>query len=395
MRVVVAHNFYGSHATGGESVVFHQEVDLLRRFGHEVETIECENAEIERYSLGKKIMSTFSFGFSRDVYERTTELFRRFHPDVLHVHNYKFVLTPSIFKAARDLGVGSVLSIHNYRLVCPGGQLRRGDSICEECLSRNASRVLWRSGCASSLSTRLLQYAFYLETRKPILENVDVFVTPTEFAQKLLIRGGIPRQRIVVKPHFSIATTMAPMETTGDHTKIGAIFVGRLSDEKGIKFLLESWRDVACPLTIVGDGPLGKWARDNAPSNVTFLGEKSHSETLKLLSRSEFLVFPSVWYEGLPMTLLEACALGVPVIASNLGGRREVVRDGVSGFLFDVNNRASFVSAVEKLRCNPELRSSLARGARNVYEEKFTPEKNIELLNAIYRQAIETRGGGR
>ena len=391
MRVVVAHNFYGSHATGGESVVFHQEVELLRRFGHEVETIECENAEIERYSFGKKVLSAFSFGFSRDIYDRTVKLFRRFQPEILHVHNYKFVLTPSIFQAARDMGVGAVLSIHNYRLICPAGQFRRGVIPCEECLNHDASRILWRSGCASSFSNRVLQYAFYLETREPILKNVDVFVTPTEFAKQLFIRGGFPAHRIMVKPYFFPEPTALPFESTCQQSDLGALFIGRLSEEKGIRLLLESWRDLDCPLTIVGDGPMSEWVKANAPANTTVLGEKNRSETLELLQRSEFLVFPSICYEGLGMTLLEASALGVPVIASDLGGRREIVRDGVSGLLFDVKDRTSLVSAVKKLHRNASLRKFLSCGARSVYDNYYTPEKNIVLLNEIYRQAIDSR----
>jgi glycosyltransferase involved in cell wall biosynthesis len=391
MRVVVAHNFYGSHATGGESVVFHQEVELLRRAGHAVETIECENAEIERYSLGKKFISTLNFGFSREIYDLSMNLFRRFQPDVLHVHNYKYVLTPAIFQAARDSGVGSVLSLHNYRLICPGGQLRRGEIPCEECLNHSATRVLWRSGCASSFSTRALQYAFYLETRKSILENVDVFVALTEYAKKLFIRGGLPRQRIVVKPNFFLEPSSSQLGSKRVQPKLGAIFIGRLSEEKGVRFLLEAWHEVDCPLTIIGDGPMKDWVRLNATPNVTVLGEKSHSETLELLQKSEFLVFPSVWYEGMPMTLVEACAMGVPVIASNLGGRGEIVKDNLSGLLFDLGERHSFISAVEKLHNNSDLRDRLSCGARRVYKENFTPEKNVELLNSIYRQAIESR----
>ena len=391
MRVVVAHNFYGSRAMGGESVVFRQEVELLRRFGHEVETIECENAEIERYSFGKKVISAFNFGFSREVYDRTIGLFRRFQPEVLHVHNYKFVLTPSVFQAARDMGVGTVLSIHNYRLICPAGQFRRGVIPCEECLNHCASRILWRSGCASSFSNRALQYAFYLETRKPLLKNVDVFVTPTEFARQLFIRGGFPAHKIMVKPYFFSEPTTISLESTRTKSESGALFVGRLSEEKGIRFLIEAWRDVDCPLTIVGDGPMSEWVKANAPSNTTVLGEKKRSETLELLRQSEFLVFPSICYEGLGMTLLEASALGVPVIASDLGGRREVVKDGVSGLLFDVKDRTSFVSAVRKLHRNSSLRNSLSSGARMVYTKNYTPEKNIELLNEIYRQAIDSR----
>ncbi len=388
MRIVVAHNFYGARATGGESVVFQQEVDLLRRFGHEVETIERENAEISEYSFAKKCSFLMTLGSSRSVYEESVKTFKRLRPEILHVHNYKYVLSPSIFQAAKACGVRTVLTLHNYRLICPGGQLRRGDRPCEECLHGNPIRSLWRPQCASKFSTRILQYAFYLKTRKPLLENVDAFIALTHFAKEKFIAGGLPEDKLCVKPNFVFDPTSRIPDQVSESDGLGAVFVGRLAPEKGVRFLIEAWRKLDYPLTVVGDGPLREWAQSNATPNVTFLGEKSHEATLDIMRRARCLVFPSVWYEGLPMTLIEACALGIPTIASDLGARREIIKDGESGLLFNSGDEKGFVSAVKTLYNDLALRNRLGDGARRVYEELYTPEKNIELLNAIYRQIL-------
>ncbi len=388
MRIVVAHNYYGSRATGGETVVFHQEVNLLRRFGHEVLTIEHENDEIKSYRPLKKITTPLCLGFSRAIYNESLEVFKRFKPKILHLHNYKYVITPAICQAAKDCGVKTVLTLHNYRLICPGGQLRRGDMTCEECLKRNPIRSLWRSKCASNVSSRLLQYACYVETRRPLLHNVDVFIALTEFARQKFIEGGLPASKIVVKPNFVFEPTPSVVRIDANEKKKGAIFVGRLSSEKGVRFLIDAWRDVEFLLTVVGDGPERAWARANAPENVSFAGEKSHQETIELMRQAEFLIFPSVWYEGLPMTLLESCAVGTPILATDLGPRREVVKDGVSGFLFQPGDREGFITIVNELHRDPDLRRQLGVGARRLYEELYTPERNIELLNSIYNGAL-------
>lgn len=395
MRVVVAHNFYGARAAGGESVVYQQEIDLLRANGHEVETLEYENAEIADYSWKEKFAFPFSFGFSQRVYDDAVRLFRRFRPEILHVHNYKYVMTPAVFQAAKDCGVKTALTLHNYRLICPGGQLRRGDQICEECLHRNPIRILWRSKCASKSSARLIQYAFYRETRALLLKNVDVYIALTNFARDKFIEGGLPADRIRVKSNFLFDPLAGSSGERQETENAPAIFVGRLASEKGVRFMIDAWRDISRPLIVVGDGPEDEWARLHAPENVTFVGRQSHAETLELMRGAALLIFPSVWYEGQPMTLLEACALGVPMVASDLGPRGETVIPEVSGLLYRSLNRGEFVTAVRRLDGDESLRWRLSQGARRLYEENFTPEKNIAALEEIYRFVLESTGCGR
>ncbi len=411
MRVVVAHNHYGDRAVGGETTVFEQETKLLRLNGCETETFERTNAEIARWAPLKKAIAPLRLGRSEETYREATALFKRFHPDILHVHNYKFALTPSIFAAAKDLGIKTVLTLHNYRLICPGGQLTRRGEICEECLRKNPVRVLWRPGCASKLSTRVLQALLYFETKRKILEDVDIFVALTEFSKTKFIEGGLPAERILVKPNF-IFDPLKEENEAGFADKIeygvreskeksdekkkdaerrGAIFVGRLSNEKGIRFLMEAWRGVDRPLTVVGDGPEAERARREAPSNVVFLGEKTRAEALKLIQSAEFLVFPSTWHEGFPMTILEAAAVGTPTVASNLGGRAETVVEGETGALFESKNVADFQKVARSLFEKPEIARRLGAGARRRYENLYSPAKNFETLMEIYRAALERK----
>ncbi|MDO5309326.1 MAG: glycosyltransferase family 4 protein [Planctomycetia bacterium] len=394
MKILVAHNYYGDFAQGGEAIVFEQEVALLRRFGHDVVTYVRANSEIDKLPWRRRITVPLRFAGDREVYEHTRATLESFCPDVVHVHNYKYLITPAIFQAARDANVPTVLTLHNYRLLAPCGQLRRGQTLCQECMTSRPERALWRKGCAASVQGRVLQYLFYRATRRQVVQNVDAFIALTLFARELFIQGGLPQRRVYYKPNFLPQLETGIQEANDrvhkDET-LGAIFVGRLAPEKGVRFLVNAWRKIDYPLTIVGDGPERDWLASVLPNvpQVRWLGAREHSETLQLIARANFLVFPSVWYECAPMTLLEALRAGTPVVTSDLGGRREIVTHEKSGLLYNANDTASFCRAVERIIADGELRASLSRGALEKFRSEFTHERNYDMLMAIYRDAQE------
>ncbi|MBQ9370993.1 MAG: glycosyltransferase family 4 protein [Thermoguttaceae bacterium] len=389
MRIVVAHNYYGDYAVGGESVVFEQEVDYLRAAGCEVETLTHANIELARAGLSARLTAPLRFRSSSQIYEEATTLLRRFRPEILHVHNYKYVLTPSIFQAARDLGVRTVLTLHNYRLAAPCGQLRNGAQACERCVGNSALRSLWRQGCASSLRGRFLQTTFYYATRNLIVEKTDSFIALSEFGKSVFVRAGLPEERIFVKPNLAPDPVANGSSLSSSSGEPYAIFVGRLSKEKGAEFLADAWRDMETPLLVVGDGPLLSRLRANAPSNVVFLGARSRIETLDLLRNARLLVFPSLWYEGDPMAIVEASSLGVPILATRLGARAEDIAKYRSGDLFNVGAREDFITSARRILTNTEYRAELSLGARAMYEALNEPSKNIESALEIYRKTLE------
>ena len=172
-------------------------------------------------------------------------------------------------------------------------------------------------------------------------------------------------------------------------TEASALFVGRLSQEKGVATMLRSWCQIDAPLRVVGGGPLYDFVKSFGLGNVLFLGQLTPEQVSIEMARASFLVMPSEWYEGFPMVLVEAFAHGLPVIASRLGAMAEIVEDGVTGLHFEAGNPEDLAQKVKWLHAQSEECRQMGRNARQVYEEKYTAEKNYEMLMDVYQQAIE------
>jgi len=388
MRILIVHNHYGNFATEGEAQVAQHEFELLRSHGHIVSKYEATNAEIEDLTLIGKCQSLLQVGWSKMGYERIKAAIDAFRPDLMHVHNYWFRLTPSVFAAAKERGVATVMSLHNFRLVCPASVFLRKGKPCELCMDGKASRILiHRCYPGGSMLKSLLAYRLYKETRKRQLlaSLVDAYIPLTEFARQKVLAAGLPPEKVYVKPNFMVDPLNGGKPTT---PKEGAIYVGRLSPEKGVLGLLEAWRNIDYPLTIVGDGPQMPEARIAGGSQVKFLGNRSHDDVLRLIEQSAFLVFPSEWYEGFPLTLLESMAVGRAAVATDLGPRREMVRDGQTGLLYRSRDIQDFTSKVRRLISDRNLCATMGAAAREVYLAEYTPAKNYQMLIRIYEEAL-------
>lgn len=388
MRILIVHNHYGHFATGGEGQIAQAEAELLRSHGHIVSKYEATNAEIEDLTLVGKYQSLLQVGWSKMGHERIRAAIDVFRPDLMHVHNYWFRLTPSIFAAAKERGVATVLTLHNYRLVCPAGQFLRKGRPCELCMDGKGSRVLiHRCYPGGSWLKSLLAYRLYQETRKRqfLASLVDAYIALTEFGRQKVLAGGLPPEKLYVKPNFIVDPLNGGTPTP---PKEGAIYVGRLSPEKGVLSLLQAWRYIDYPLTIVGDGPQMPAARKAGGSQVKFLGNRSHEDVLRLIEQSAFLVFPSEWYEAFGLTLIESMAVGRAVVASDLGPRREIVRDGQTGLLYRSRDIQDLRSKVRRLISDRNLCATLGAAAREVYLAEYTPAINYQTLIRIYEKAV-------
>lgn len=383
MRILLAHNHYQN--PGGEDEVFRSEKELLEGQNHEVHVVTRSNSEAGRVkALGKAaqtLWSRESFGeIEKVVVERDI--------DIAHFHNTHFMISPSAYAGCKRHGVPVIHTLHNYRLVCPGGLLYRDGAASEECLGKTIPVRGIAAGCyRNSIAQTFFTYATHalqrtLATRR---EQVDRFITLSEHARRYFVRAGIPERLLVTKPNF-----VHPDPGRGEGRGNFFLFVGRLVPEKGTETLLEAWRDLDVPLKIAGAGPLSSSVARLAESSpsVDYLGSLANEAVLELMKDATALIIPSEWPEPFGRVVIEAFAVGTPVIASDIGGLSEIVEEGRTGYLFDPGSALSLRAAVKKLQNSPDL-NAMRRSCRREFEDRYTAERNYELLISIYEDAMK------
>jgi glycosyltransferase involved in cell wall biosynthesis len=381
--VIVVHNYYVH--SGGEDQVVRAESALLSARGHTVVPFVRDNRDIGGMMAGRLAAMTL---WNREVYRELRQLIRRHAPLAVHVHNTFPLVSPSVYYAARDEGVAVVQTLHNFRLVCPNGLLFRDGRPCESCVGKKVAWPAVVHACYhDSRPTTAAKVAMLTvhRARGTWSHVVDTYVALSEFSRDRFVEGGLPADRVVVKPNF-LADDPGP----GAHDGRFALFVGRLSREKGLRVLLDAWErlatDRAPALKVVGTGPARP---QQSPPGVEWLGQQPTSRVLELMQRASVLVLPSECYENFPMTLAEAYATGLPVIASRIGSLAGLVRDGETGLQFESGNGADLAAKVAWAFDHPGELARLGARARRTYLEHFSADINYDLLMDIYRVAAE------
>jgi glycosyltransferase involved in cell wall biosynthesis len=282
------------------------------------------------------------------------------------------------------------MTLHNYRLLCANAMLFREGRVCEDCIGTSPWRAVpHRCYRNSMFASAVAATAIDIPRRLGVWDDVDLFISLTEFARERFVAGGLPATKLLVKPNFVDDPGPRPNLPSTSNT---VLFVGRLSTEKGVRTLLEAWHssDLAgLELLVVGDGPLREELESTAPRGVRFAGRVAPERVSELMLRSRGMVFPSVWYEGQPMVLLEALAAGLPVVASDIGGIPETVAG--HSVLVAPGDRTSWTRALERL-ADAEWVDSASAANRAVYESRYAPEVALGELEGAYRRAREERG---
>lgn len=384
MKILQAHNYY--QFAGGEDIVLENEHSLLASYGNDIEQYTVSNEVIK--GVWTRLKTAWKTPYSLEARQKFAYKLAEFKPDVVHVHNFFPLLTPSIYDACQDAGVPVVQTLHNYRTICPGSYLSREGRICEDCITGSAYQAAlhgcYRGSFIGSLAVaRMVEYHHKQRTWH---HKVDRFIALTEFAKSKFIEAGFPSNKIVVKPNFLADSFISSKQNIEE--KKGALFVGRLSKEKGINTLLQAWKNMPYSLSFLGEGPLLNKVKSETIDTITCLGQQTASEVRTKMLQSSFLVMPSEWYEGFPMVLVEAFAHGLPVLASNLGSMKEIVEEGVTGLLFTSGNSNELAEKARWLFEHPEECSRMGKNAQQVYLDKYTPDINYNQLMEIYKQAM-------
>jgi glycosyltransferase involved in cell wall biosynthesis len=392
VNIIVVHNRY--QLPGGEDRVFEAEMELLRSRGHRVEEFQDQNDRVA--TLGKVELAVLTV-WNQEAHDKLATLVRTTRAEVVHFHNTFPLFSPACYYAARREGAAVVQTLHNYRLLCPNAVFNRSGRVCEDCFGRvlpwpGVLHRCYRGSLQSSAVTAgMIAFHRLLGTWR---KAVDAYIALTDFSAAKFVQGGLPAAKVHVKPNFL-------RDDPGFHLRDGdhALFIGRLVEEKGLRTLLGAWEtlDGTVPLKIVGQGPMAGWIRKQIAKlpSVDWHEHVSREGLWKLMKSASFLVVPSTWYEGLPAVILEAFAVGCPVIVSDIGSLSTAVSHGRTGLRFDTGDVAGLSAAVRLLAGDTHTRQAMARSARAEFEERYSPEASYHHLLRIYSAARETAAAAR
>lgn len=379
LSVLVIHNRY--QQAGGEDAVVRAEVALLRQHGHRVVEYIRHNSEIAKFGLLRKASLVASTTWNHMTYRELRRLIRTERPDVAHCHNLMPLISPSAYYACKAEGVPVVQTVHNFRLVCPAGTLFHDGAACSDCngdLRRAVVRKCYRDSRVQTAAVATMLAAH--RAMGTFEKAVDAYSTPSMFCMERTVKGGVPADKIMVRPNF-LVNDPGPRSGSDDY----AVFVGRLCVEKGVRQLLQAWRRLrGIRLLIVGDGPLRGEAERSASSNVRFAGARSPEETIALIKAARFLVFPSIGYETFGMTVLEAAACGVATVVARTGAIPELVREGKTGLMFDPKDPDDLADKAKWAWTHPIGMNVMGAEARRRYLRNYSAAPGYEALMKLY-----------
>ena len=383
--ILQVHNRY--QIPGGEDTVAENERRLLEAQGHRVVRYFRDNKEMKDFSLLRKLLLPVTTVFNPRTYREVRRLIRTEHIDIVHVHNTLNLISPSVYYAALAEGVPVVQTVHNFRLLCPGATFYRDGHICEDCLHGGL-------GCAVKHScyrgSRLQTLACVISTKTHRMTGIYGklnYICLTEFnREKLLNLKQVRPERVYVKPNF-VENDPEPI-LPEERRRNQMVFAGRLEKLKGVDVLLKSWKllgENAPQLILCGTGPLEDWCRDyireHAVQNVQMRGFTPNAEVRRLMAQSRALILPTRWYEGFPVSIVEAFSVGTPVLCSDLGNAGSIVTEGVTGRKFQPDSPEDLARAVG-------TSGGMCESTYAQYLSGYTAERNYETLEAIYRQAL-------
>jgi glycosyltransferase involved in cell wall biosynthesis len=389
MNILMVHNYYQQR--GGEDESTEQEIDLLQQHGHTVHFFSRHNNEINSYSPVQKTLLFFEPTWSNTTYRQIKDILLSLEIDVVHIQNFFALVSPAVFYACNELNIKAICMLHNYRLLCPGSTFFRDGHICEDCLGG----TLWsgiKHKCYHESAIQSAAIALMLKTHrftKTWTDKIDAYITLSEFARQKFIEGGLPKSKLFVRPNFLVEDP-----GIGENNREYALYVGRLSPEKGIMTMIEAWKNhPGIPLKIIGDGPqrpqIEEIIRQNQLNHIELSGFLPLNDVYQALRKALFLVMPSIWLETFGRVIIEAYATGTPVIASRIGAMKEIIIEKKTGLLFEPGNALDLSDQIQYAIDHPLELRTWGEQARSQYVQKYTADSAYEKLISIYEEVLE------
>lgn len=391
MRILIIHNRYGKFS--GEESALEAEKLLLEENGNDVR-LYCRNSG-EISGPWSKVNAFFSGFYNYRSISEIKKILLNFKPEIAHIHNLYPFISPAVLGIIHKHNIPIVMTVHNYRLICPNGLFFTQGKICERCENGNEWNCILRN-CEGSLA-KSSGYALrniYARKRQLYSSNISRFICLTNFQKEKHIKNGFSVEKLVVLPNFLDSKHKKDSPII---SKSYIAFSGRINSQKGFDLIIEamdlleteSEPTKALPILAAGHIDLPFINQFKIPANVKLLGALPKEEMDNFYQNARFIIFASKSYEGLPMVFLEAMKHSLPVIAPRLGAYPEIIEDGVTGLLFTPGDFADLAKKIKILSFNKDLCSQLGKNGNQKLKEKYSPEIHYEQLISLYRQLIK------
>jgi glycosyltransferase involved in cell wall biosynthesis len=395
-------NYY--YSRGGAETVFLGHNQLFRELGWDVVPFAMTHRNSlatpwskyfvdelefgERYSFVQKLIHSTRVVYSFEARNKLARLLEVARPDICHAHNIYHHISPSILGLLKKRGVPVVLTLHDLKIACPAYNMLANDGICERCKGGRLYNVV-RHRCikgSAALSTVVMAEAILHKLLGSYRTCVSRFVVPSRFYIEKFLQWGWAASKLQHVPNFVQSERYAPRYQPGD----AFLYVGRLSKEKGLATLIRAAAMSQSRVMIAGTGPQLDELRSLAlqsGANVAFLGYLGGEQLHDAIRSARAIVLPSEWYENAPMSLLEAYALGKPVIGARIGGIPELLREDETGIGFESGNPSSLASALRAMTERPDPRvEAMGRAGRRWVENEFTATLYRDRISDLYRE---------
>lgn len=388
MRILIVHNYYQD--PGGEDAVFEQETNLLAK------SVTVNTINFKNHRGFKGLLQFAAYPWNIVASRKLLQAVKKFQPDIVHIHNLHYALGPLVIRILHKRNIPIVMTLHNYRLLCPSATLYDDGKVYTKSLNQIFPWDAVKLGLYSHsrLKTFWLALTYYIHKQLNTWKKIDQYLVLSDFAKKLFISSTmeLSAEKFTVKPNFVAdqlinESTKIPKPAREPHF----LFVGRLTEEKGIDLLLEVFAQATYKLKIAGDGPLREKViqATKTRSTIEYLGVLDHSAITCEMQKCSALLFPSLWYEGMPMTLIEAFSTGTPVIASRLGAMESMITHGENGLLFPPGDIDVLQQQINYwMELEGSIRDTFNEKSRKTYDMHYTPERNLKLLLSVYKNLL-------
>lgn len=400
MRILLVNKFHWNK--GGSETYYFELGRILKEKGHKVAYFSMENEKniktgskeffVKNIEMdSKNIFNTKNIIYSSQNKEIMSKALDEFKPDVVHINNFQRQLSSSIIEAINEKNIPIVYTSHDLQAVCPASAMLNNGKICEKCLDGSKYNCFKNKCLKNSILKSFLgsvEGVYY--KNKKIYDKFSTIISPSNFVKNMLIKGNIKSNIVTIHNFIDLSNFKQYKISDEDY----ALYLGRLSVEKGILNLVKAFSlQDSGNLLIAGDGPEKENIQrfidqNNLKNRIKLLGFLNTKEVKKYISKSSFVVVPSIWYENCPYSILESFALAKPVIGSKIGGISELIVDGENGYLYDYDDINDLTKKISQMFSDKKGRIKMGRQALKICQKEYDVDNYYEKLIKVYEKVV-------